>query len=261
MGLDHEDGLVNYWCLHWNCNLKSKDGDTCVRTGILDEDTICTRYIWSNHVLVDSRVDISSSELLFYDNEITFQFYTRHDTKQYFKVEKCGVHLMFARRREEVVDGSSPISEDEDVLSLENAHDNCEEEDELIKVPDPGHHTTPRTSDTEGPTVGTSDTKGSEPEARSGTPVRHRRVRFALPRQPPTGDNSRGGVGGHTENCWDCKFADVIDDVRDLREDAAERERENEKDVVIHRRRRPLPVDAATCSDRPPDPVNAAPLP
>ncbi|KAK4838638.1 hypothetical protein QYF36_015284 [Acer negundo] len=141
-----------------------------------------------------------------------------HDKLEYLDISSCS-NLEILPEMPQVVDGSSPISEDEDVLSLENAHDNCEEEDELIKVPDPGQHTTPRTSDTEGPTVGTSDAKGSEPEARSGTPVRHRRVRFALPRQPPTGDNSRGGVGGHTENYWDCKFADVIDDVRDLRED------------------------------------------
>ncbi|KAK1586990.1 hypothetical protein Q3G72_008336 [Acer saccharum] len=40
---------------------------------------------------------------------------------------------MFAQHCKEV-DGSSWIGEDEDVLSLENAHDNCEEEDEHIKV-------------------------------------------------------------------------------------------------------------------------------
>ncbi|KAK1578789.1 hypothetical protein Q3G72_033145 [Acer saccharum] len=39
---------------------------------------------------------------------------------------------MFARHRKEV-NGSSRIGEDEDVLSLANALDNCEEEDELIK--------------------------------------------------------------------------------------------------------------------------------
>ncbi|KAK1577332.1 hypothetical protein Q3G72_020744 [Acer saccharum] len=40
---------------------------------------------------------------------------------------------MFAQHRKEV-DGSSWIGEDEDVLSLENAQDNCEEEDEHIKL-------------------------------------------------------------------------------------------------------------------------------
>ena len=43
------------------------------------------------------------------------------------------MHFMFTQHLEEG-DGSSRISEDEDVLSLTNAHDNCEEEDELIKV-------------------------------------------------------------------------------------------------------------------------------
>ncbi|TXG68932.1 hypothetical protein EZV62_003867 [Acer yangbiense] len=129
---DHQDGLEEYWCIRWNCNLKSKDGDPCVKTGTFDVDEICNPDIRSNHVFVDSCVDISRSELLCYDNEITFQFYIPHDMKQH-KVEKCGVHLMFAQRREEV-DGSSRIGEDEDVLSLANAHDNCEEEDELIKM-------------------------------------------------------------------------------------------------------------------------------
>ncbi|KAK1577892.1 hypothetical protein Q3G72_025767 [Acer saccharum] len=40
---------------------------------------------------------------------------------------------MFAQHRKEV-DGSSWIGEDEDVLSLENVDDNCEEEDEHIKL-------------------------------------------------------------------------------------------------------------------------------
>ncbi|TXG68941.1 hypothetical protein EZV62_003876 [Acer yangbiense] len=60
------------------------------------------------------------------------EFYIRHDMKQQYKVEKCGVHLIFAQHREEV-NGSSRIREDEDVLSLANVHDKCEEEDELIK--------------------------------------------------------------------------------------------------------------------------------
>ncbi|TXG68951.1 hypothetical protein EZV62_003886 [Acer yangbiense] len=133
--LDHQDGLEGYWYIQWNCNLKSKDGDTCVKTGILDE--VVTGFvsgsdIRSNIVLVDSYVNILRSELLCYNNEITFQFYIPHYMKQH-KVEKCGVHLMFAQHHKEV-DGSSQIGEDEDVLSLENAHDNCEEEDEHIKV-------------------------------------------------------------------------------------------------------------------------------
>ncbi|TXG68937.1 hypothetical protein EZV62_003872 [Acer yangbiense] len=129
--LDRQDGLEEYWCIKWNCNLKSKDGVPCVKTGKFD---VGTNYpdIRSSHVFVDSCVDISPSELLCYDNEISFQFYIPHDMKQHYKVEKCGVHLMFAQHCEEV-DGSSQIGEDEDVLSLANAHNNCEEEDELIK--------------------------------------------------------------------------------------------------------------------------------
>ncbi|TXG46483.1 hypothetical protein EZV62_028018 [Acer yangbiense] len=130
--VDHQDGLEEYWCIKWNCNLKSKDGDPCVKTGTIDVDKVCKLDIRSNHVFVDSEVDISRSELSHYDNEITFQFYIPHDMKQH-KVEKCGVHLMFAQHRKEV-DGSSRIGKDEDVLSLANAHDNCEEEDELIKT-------------------------------------------------------------------------------------------------------------------------------
>ncbi|TXG46645.1 hypothetical protein EZV62_027854 [Acer yangbiense] len=130
--LDHQDGLENYWRIQWNCNLKSKDGDPCVKTGTFDVFKIYKPDIRSNHVFVDSYVNISPGELLCYDNEITFQFYIPNDMKQH-KVEKCGVHLMFTQHREEV-NGSSWIHEDEDVLSLANTHDNCEEEDELIKV-------------------------------------------------------------------------------------------------------------------------------
>ncbi|TXG68943.1 hypothetical protein EZV62_003878 [Acer yangbiense] len=68
-GLDHQDGSEEYWNIDWVCNLKSKDGDPCVKSGT-------------------------------------------------FLIE---------------VNGSSRIDEDEDVLSLANTHDNCEEEDELIK--------------------------------------------------------------------------------------------------------------------------------
>ena len=91
----------------------------------------------------------------------------------------------------------------------------------LVQGADPGQHTITRTSDMKGPTVETSDmkgptngisdmegltsrtndTKGFEPEASGGTPARNRRVRFALPRQPSTGGDSSGGVGGHAEVC------------------------------------------------------------
>ncbi|TXG68936.1 hypothetical protein EZV62_003871 [Acer yangbiense] len=133
--LDHQDGLeeYQYWLIQWNCNLKSKNGDPCVKTGTFGKGACLNYDIRSNHLFVDLRVDISPSELLRYDNEITFQFYIRDDMKQHYKVEKCGVHLMFARHCKEV-NGSSRIGEDEDGLSLANAHDNCEEEDELIKV-------------------------------------------------------------------------------------------------------------------------------
>ncbi|TXG68944.1 hypothetical protein EZV62_003879 [Acer yangbiense] len=131
--LDHQDDEVEYWRIEWNCNLKPKDGDPCVRTGLFYVDINEEQDIRSNHVFVYSCVNISPSELLFCDNEITFQFYIRHDMKQQYKVEKCGVHLIFAQHREEV-NGSSRIREDEDVLSLANVHDKCEEEDELIKM-------------------------------------------------------------------------------------------------------------------------------
>ncbi|KAK0596249.1 hypothetical protein LWI29_014072 [Acer saccharum] len=132
--LDHQDSLEVDWFIQWDCNLKSKNGDPCVKTGAFGKGgPSYNNDIRSNHLFVDSCVDISPNELLRYDNEITFQFYIRHFTKQRYKVEKCGVHLMFARHRKEV-NGSSRIGEDEDVLSLANAHDNCEEEDELIKT-------------------------------------------------------------------------------------------------------------------------------
>ena len=39
-----------------------------------------------------------------------------------------------------------------------------------------------RASDNEGPSSGHSDTEGFDSEDRSGRPVRHRQVRFSLPR-------------------------------------------------------------------------------
>ena len=56
-----------------------------------------------------------------------------------------------------------------------------------------------RPSDYEGLSSGRSDTEASDPEDRSGRPLRQRRVRFELPRQSRTGGHSRGGVGGHPE--------------------------------------------------------------
>ncbi|KAK2654755.1 hypothetical protein Ddye_014611 [Dipteronia dyeriana] len=127
--LDDQDGLDDQFCsLQWDCYLKSKDGDSCAAFAfaLFGSDTR------SNHVCVTQTVNLSRSDLLCYDNEIAFQFYISPYIEQ-FKVEKCGVHLMFAQHREKV-DGSSQIGEAEDVLSLANAHDNCEEEDELIKT-------------------------------------------------------------------------------------------------------------------------------
>ena len=54
-------------------------------------------------------------------------------------------------------------------------------------------------TDTEGPSSGCSDTKGSDQEGHSGSPVRHRRVRFSLPKQPQIGGDSRVGIDGNPE--------------------------------------------------------------
>ena len=66
-------------------------------------------------------------------------------------------------------------------------------------VQDPDRHTTGGPSDTEGPSSRRSHTEGADPEMGDGSPVRQRRVRFSLPRQPRAGGDSRGGVGGHPE--------------------------------------------------------------
>ena len=78
-----------------------------------------------------------------------------------------------------------------------------------IQGVDPRQHTIAGTSDTkgltdgtsdmEGPTLGSSDIEGSESEASGGTLIRNRWVQFVLPRQPPNGGDSSGGVGGHAE--------------------------------------------------------------
>ncbi|KAK2654754.1 hypothetical protein Ddye_014610 [Dipteronia dyeriana] len=127
--IDDQGGLKEDWCIQWTCNLKSKDGNSCFKTGEFDCGRLGNWAMETNHVFVDSCAHISCSELLRYNN-ITFQFYISHNMKQH-KVEKCGVHLKFDQYHGED-DGSSRIREDEDVLSLANAHDycECEEEDE-----------------------------------------------------------------------------------------------------------------------------------
>ncbi|KAI9174631.1 hypothetical protein LWI28_020358 [Acer negundo] len=74
-----------------------------------------------------------------------------------------------------------------------------------VPVSDPERYTTAGTSDTEGPSFEPSDTEGSDSDGRHIRLARTRRVRFTLPREPRTrddsrtGDDSRGGVGGQTE--------------------------------------------------------------
>ncbi|KAI9196650.1 hypothetical protein LWI28_025755 [Acer negundo] len=58
---------------------------------------------------------------------------------------------------------------------------------------------------------------------------RHRRVRFTMPRQSRPGGDSRGGVGGHPQVCWDRKFAEVMDAVQSLRVDMMEAIRKSDE--------------------------------
>ncbi|TXG70965.1 hypothetical protein EZV62_005900 [Acer yangbiense] len=111
--------------MRWKCYFKSKDGHQFVW------DNVGTS-IYSNHVFVKSPIlPFSLRELLCYENEVSFEF---HLDSSSLKIEKCGVHLMFGEKAA----GSSWVGEDEDVLSLANVQDNCEEKIEgdtqLIKM-------------------------------------------------------------------------------------------------------------------------------
>ncbi|TXG70980.1 hypothetical protein EZV62_005915 [Acer yangbiense] len=114
--IDFEAKCSDYSIISWKCNFKSKDGHRCV----WDKPWGST-LVYSNHVFLKSPfLPFSLPELLCYENEVSFEF---HIDSSFLKIEKCGVHLMFG----EEVDGSSWVGEDEDVLSLANDHDNCEE--------------------------------------------------------------------------------------------------------------------------------------
>ncbi|KAI9182208.1 hypothetical protein LWI28_023143 [Acer negundo] len=91
-----------------------------------------------------------------------------------------------------------------------------------VPVSDPERYTTAGTSDTEGPSFEPSDTEGSDSDGRHIRLARTRRVRFTLPREPRTrddsrtGDDSRGGVGGQTE---DRRYTELMDALRELQEE------------------------------------------
>ncbi|KAI9177049.1 hypothetical protein LWI28_010408 [Acer negundo] len=65
-------------------------------------------------------------------------------------------------------------------------------------------------------------------KGRDESPERHRRVRFTMPRQSRPGGDSRGGVGGHPHG-WDGKFAEVMDAVQSLRVDMMEAIRKSDE--------------------------------
>ncbi|KAI9195623.1 hypothetical protein LWI28_016720 [Acer negundo] len=91
-----------------------------------------------------------------------------------------------------------------------------------VPVFDPELYTTVGTSDTEGPSFEPSDTEGSDSDGRHIHLARTRRVRFTLPREPRTrddsrtGDDSRGGVGGQAE---DRRYTELMDALRELQEE------------------------------------------
>ncbi|KAI9153521.1 hypothetical protein LWI28_012586 [Acer negundo] len=76
--------------------------------------------------------------------------------------------------------------------------------------------------DTEGPSFEPSDTEGSDSNGRHIRLARTRRVRFTLPREPRTrndsrtGDDSRGGVGRQAE---DRRYTKLMDALRELQEE------------------------------------------
>ncbi|TXG66860.1 hypothetical protein EZV62_008135 [Acer yangbiense] len=124
---DFEAKCSDYSILRHKCYFKSKDGHQCVRDKLWG-----IKLVYSNHVFVKSPIlSFSLQELLCYKNEVSLEFCLDSSS---LKIEKCGVHLMFG----EEVDGSSWVCEDEDVLSLANVHDNCEEKikggTQLIKM-------------------------------------------------------------------------------------------------------------------------------
>ncbi|KAI9182237.1 hypothetical protein LWI28_023370 [Acer negundo] len=89
-------------------------------------------------------------------------------------------------------------------------------------VSDPERYTTVGTSDTEGPSFEPSDTESSDSDGRHIRLARTRWVRFTLPREPRTrddsrtGDDSRGGVGGQAE---DRRYTEQMDALRELQEE------------------------------------------
>ncbi|KAI9185618.1 hypothetical protein LWI28_008868 [Acer negundo] len=91
-----------------------------------------------------------------------------------------------------------------------------------VPVSDPERYTTAGTNDTEGPSFEPSDTEGSDSDGRHIRLARTRRVRFTLPRQPRTrddsrtGDDSRGGVGGQAEDRW---YTELMDALCELQEE------------------------------------------
>ncbi|KAL5843212.1 hypothetical protein ACOSQ4_009170 [Xanthoceras sorbifolium] len=124
--LDHQVEC-NTWSLHWECNLKSKDGHPCNRDGSFGYD-FDFKVFGSHHVFMASDFEISPYEFLDYENEISFEFYCE-DGMEGYTVEKCGLHLMCAQLPQEA-NVSYQIGEVEDFLSLASVHDNCEEIDE-----------------------------------------------------------------------------------------------------------------------------------
>ncbi|KAI9173814.1 hypothetical protein LWI28_007033 [Acer negundo] len=91
-----------------------------------------------------------------------------------------------------------------------------------VPVSDPEGYTTAGTSDTEGPSFEPSDIEGSDSDDRHIYPARTRQVRFTLPREPRTrddsrtGDNSRGSVGGQAE---DLRYTELMDVLGELQEE------------------------------------------
>ncbi|KAI9153380.1 hypothetical protein LWI28_010521 [Acer negundo] len=91
-----------------------------------------------------------------------------------------------------------------------------------VPVSDPERYATAGTSDTEGPSFEPSDTEGFDSDGCHIRLARTRRVRFTLPREPQTrddsrtGDDSRGGVGGQAE---DRRYTELIDALRELQEE------------------------------------------
>ncbi|KAI9153046.1 hypothetical protein LWI28_004952 [Acer negundo] len=91
-----------------------------------------------------------------------------------------------------------------------------------VPVSDPERYTTAGTSYTEGLSFEPSDTEGSDSDGRHIRLARTRRVRFTLPREPQTrddsrtGDDSRGGVRGQAE---DRRYTELMDALRELQEE------------------------------------------